>query len=253
MTKLIFLLLLFVACKHDPNLAGAYTLVAARYGDSTLSKENIEGHKTVVVFKNGYWVSVNYSGNPQTTVESAVGGTYVLKGGKCIQTINFSSDNTTIIGKTLSFEYELKGSKYFRKGRMTSDNGEYSLEEEYNKIARDKSLQDASLEGVWELKSAKWHGNSYNNHPDFMQFKIYSYPSFAWAQYTVKGKDYIAVGGGSYQYDRKKLVEHLEYCSLGGAIIIPSNVEINVTEISSTEIKQETANGEGKEVWKKTE
>lgn len=248
MKKLLFLTLLIItACKlKEQKIDGAYILVSAKYGDSALSKEKLAAHKTIRVFKKGYWVNVTYSGHLKTTVETAIGGTYIIKNDSCTEMVNFFSEDNSMVGRIQSSEYSLDGSKYFRRGKMDNSN---VTEEEYNKIITDTALKDTSLEGVWKRNFGEWFGDDSKKDTDFMQFKIYAYPNFVWAQYHVKGKDFIGVGGGTYQYDGKKLVEHVEYISY--ARTTPGNLEINVTKLPSNQIKQETADGAGKEIWEK--
>jgi len=52
MRKFLSLILLIKACNSkDQKSDSAYTLGAAKYGNSTLSKEGITRHKTLKVFK----------------------------------------------------------------------------------------------------------------------------------------------------------------------------------------------------------
>ena len=59
MKKFLYFTLLITACNSkDQKLDGAYILVAAKYEDSTPSKNNSENNKTIRVFKNGYWINI---------------------------------------------------------------------------------------------------------------------------------------------------------------------------------------------------
>src|SRR6185436_10971814 len=105
-----------------------------------------------------------------------------------------------------------------------------------------------SLEGVWKIQSSEWFGKK-NEDPDYITYKIYSYPCFIWGAYHDKGKDFIGVAGGNYHYDGKKLVEYVEYWSYYDNI--PFNLEINVTKLPSGSIQTISGNGEWKEILNK--
>ena len=244
------LLIFLCACNNkELKIDGAYTLVAAKYGDSALSKEEIAKHKTLKICSNGYWISATVFGNPKITVESASGGTYILKNGKYIETVNFDSRNDSGAGKTYDFDYKLQGDKYTRKGMMSNDKcSSCFINEEYHKMEMGRELSDKSLEGVWKLQMSEWFGKKVDD-ADFFQFKIYCYPYFAWAQYHSKGKDFIGVAGGTYRIDGLKLVEHVEYFSFYD--IIPYDFEIDLTKFPSGTIQEVSMNGGGKEIWKK--
>ncbi len=80
MRKFVFRLLLSGGYNlKEPELDGSYTLVAAKYGDSVLSKEDIEKHKNIKIIKNGYWITATSFGNKQRTFEDGSGGTYTKK------------------------------------------------------------------------------------------------------------------------------------------------------------------------------
>ena len=243
--------MLVAACnKKHPPIDGAYTLVGAQYGDSTLSQNDIAEYKTIKVLKNGYWMAATFFGSPKITVESASGGTYTLKDDKYIETVNFSSENgSAAVGKTYSFNYKLRGDTYTREGIISNDKCENCpIKEEYHKMALDKGLRDTSLEGVWKTRESEWFGKKTED-PDLIHFKIYSYPRFAWGAYHSKGKDFIGVGGGTYHYDGKKLIEHLEYFSYYDNI--PGDEKIDITKLPSGAIKAVNVGSAGKEIWEK--
>jgi hypothetical protein len=237
------------ACSNkEQKLDGGYILVAAKYSDSTLSKAELPNYKTIKLFKSGYWITVTTFSNPDIVIESAAGGTYVINDGKCIETVNFSSGDSTIIGKTFSFDYAVNNKKYFRKGKMKAFRKEYSLDEEYDKITSDEALKDASLEGIWERTYGETNGH-HDDDPDFYQFQIYHYPCYAWAQYHVKGKDFIALGGGTYTFDSNKLIVHIEYISYWP--IKMYTYQWDVTKFSADSLQMESSDKILREVWRK--
>lgn len=248
----LFFLILVVAChKKKPLIDGAYKLVAAQYGDSTLSQQDLTEYKTIKVLKNGYWMVTTFYGNTEITVESASGGTYKVNDDKYIETIDFSSESGSAVGKTYSFNYKLRDNTYTCEGIISNDKCENCpIKEEYHKIAPDNGLQDKSLEGVWKLQSSEWFGKKTED-PDYASFKIYSYPRFAWGAYHVKGKDFIGVGGGTYDYDGKKLIEHLEYFSFYD--IIPADEKIDVEKLPSGAIEQINLASAGKDILEKVQ
>lgn len=249
MRKFLFYTLLVSACNNkEQKLDGGYVLVAAKYSDSTLSKVELPNYKTIKIFKRGYWITVTTVSNPDIIIESAAGGTYVIKDGKCIETVNFCFGDSTVTGKTFSFDYTVDDKKYFRQGKMKTFNKEYNLEEEYDKIPSDKALKDASLEGIWERTYGEFNGH-HDDDPDFYQFQIYTYPSYAWAQYHVKDKDFIALGGGTYAFDSNKLIVHTEYISYWP--IKMYYYDWNVTKFSADSVQMESNDKTLRDIWKK--
>ncbi|MFT4016215.1 MAG: hypothetical protein QM668_04570 [Agriterribacter sp.] len=226
---------------------GAYELISASYGDSSLGRENVET-KTIKAYKNGFWISATSFAYSKITFGNAMGGTYVLRDGKCMEKVSFSSEDSSLIGKTFSFDYKLSGEQYSQNRKFEYKNKQYEVVEKYKRIIGNAELDDSSLEGVWERKKGEWNGQE-SEDPDFYSFKIFSYPIFIWAQYHLKDKDFIGVGGGRYQFNGKRLIEHLEYLSYGP--IVPSDIEIDILKFTADSIQQETTDKVLKEVWKK--
>jgi hypothetical protein len=136
-------------------------------------------------------------------------------------------------------------------GRINSEKyHDFTVKEEYIKIKSDIPLKDASLEGAWQLKGAEWGGKpgeaSVNN---FEQIKIYSYPRFAWAQYNQKTKQFFGAGGGTYQYDGKKLVEHIEYMTYN--LALSTDYLIEVKKLADGTLQQVSQEGMFKEIWQR--
>ena len=122
------------------------------------------------------------------------------------------------------------------------------VKEIFSKIESDNTLRDTSLEGVWKLIESEWQGKKVED-SDYTSFKIYSYPRFIWGQYHAKGKNFIGAGGGTYQYDGKKLIEHVEYLSFYE--MEPGDLTAIITTLSPGVIRQVSNDGMGKEIWEK--
>jgi hypothetical protein len=253
MKKLNLLFVIFiVACYNKKaSIEGSYILTAGQYGDSILSEDDLERYRTIKVYSNGYWIATTFFGRNQTTVERASGGTYSLQNGICIETTDFSSEGEPDFGKTDEFKYKVQGAVLSQERVINKENcGTCLTKARYAKLPFDKNLLDTTLEGVWKIRESEWFGKKTVD-PDLVHIKIYSNPRFAWASYHSEGKDFIGVGGGTYQFDGAKLVEHLEYFSYYD--ITPANEKIDVIRQTSTAIQLINVGSAGKEIYDKVQ
>ena len=233
------------------KLDGAFIVTGGQHGDKILSVADIEKQKVIKIFKNGYWIGA-FFGNPQQPFNGTCGGTYKTENGKYIETVNFYSWDSTAVGDTYSFNYSLNKDSYIQDGKMDSEKyPNYIIREEFAKLKSDIPLKDPSMEGVWVLQDATWKdvAGKENSVKNYEQIKIYSYPRFAYAQYNPVTRQFIGAGGGTYQYDGKKLIEHIEYTTYNDAI--GSKYEIKQKQLSTGVVQQLSKKGLYKETWER--
>jgi hypothetical protein len=251
MTKIILLLLLVISTSTmAQKLDGAFIVTGGQHGDKQLSKDDVEKQKVIKIFKNGFWICA-YFGNPQQPFNGTCGGTYKTEKGKYIETIDYYSWDSTAVGDTYSFNYKLDKNTYIQDGKMDSEKyPDYVIREEYTRLKAKEPLKNSSMEGVWILQDAFWKDENGKENPvkNFEQIKIYSFPRFAYAQYNSQTKQFIGAGGGTYQYDGKKLVEHIEYTTYGD--FLGSDYEVNILKQSDGSIQQVSQQEKFREVWK---
>ena len=234
------------------KLDGAFIITGGQHGDKILSRADIEKQKIIKVFKNGYWICA-YFGDPNQPFNGTCGGTYKTEKGKYIETIDYYSWDSTAVGKTYFYNYTLNKNSYVQDGKMQSEKYlNYIIREEFVKIHSNKPLKDTAMEGVWILQDATWidssgKENSINN---YQQIKIYCHPRFAYAQYNIGTKQFVGAGGGTYEYDGNKLVEHIEYTTYDNAP--GSDYEIKPVQLSYGLIQQISQQGSYKETWKRS-
>jgi hypothetical protein len=228
MNKFLYFTLLITACNSkDQKLDGAYILVAAKYEDSTLSKNNSENKKTIRVCKNGYWINICFT---QKSIINCYGGTYKIKDEHCTQTVDFNSTDTSVIGKEYSCEYDLDN-KYSSISFTGVDLNKKGYEKEvYKKISNAEPLKNASLEGVWMMRPGQ-AGYTDNNEI----IRIFSFPAFTRTIYNFKEKKFKNTYGGTYQFDGKELIEKIEYSDY--QIPPGSTMEWSVKKLTDNEIQ----------------
>jgi hypothetical protein len=198
MRKLLFLLGIACSCQQERSFEGAYELIAAKYGDSTLEEEDIKRNKTIRVAKNGYWITATSVDNRQLSFKHTSGGTYFLKNRKCIEAMHFSFPKN--LRNTVLSEMEI-GQQFYIRTRLIKDArlGNIVVKEKFKKLPN-KYLSDTTVEGAWKIMSSKWFGHS-NKEKDFAHIKIYCYPYSIWANYRPLTREVTAVGGGTYQFN----------------------------------------------------
>lgn len=246
----LFIIVVLIACNSKKSsIEGAYELFNIEYGDSVYSKDSYANRRTIKLIKNGHWMAATFFGTKKITVESANGGTYMLKGNDYIETVEFSSEGESEFGKICNSSYQLTKNGFIQQRTKYNNQSEsQSFEEIYIRLRSDKNLQDTSMEGVWTLRESEWFGQKTEDN-DLIHLKIYFYPRFAWAAYHAKGKDFIGVGGGTYQCDGKKLVEHLEYFSFYD--IVPGDEKIDIVPVSPGKVQLINLASAGKEIYDK--
>lgn len=232
---------------HAQQLDGAYILRAAQYGDEVTTEEEMISGKSVKIFKDGYWIT-GFFGDQKRPFGGAGGGTYTVHNGKYVETLRFYSWDSTAVGKTYTFDYRLENDRYFQSGLINSDKYQnYLIKEEMDKLKPLCDLKDASLEGVWLLQESSYEGKSDFKAP-IEQIKIYAYPRFAWARYNTSTGQFLGTGGGSYYFDGKKLIEHIEYITHN--IAMGTDLEIEVS-LEGNKMEQTSWNGRNKEKWRR--
>lgn len=253
MKKILVSILLILAT--GPGIAqkldGAFILTGGQHGDRILAKADVEKEKIIKIFKNGYWIGA-FFGNPQQPFNGTCGGTYKTEKGTYIETVDFYSWDSTAVGDTYSFKYSLSNDKYVQDGKMNSEKyPDYIIREEFSKLKSKIPLKDASMEGVWVLQDATWKDETgkESSVKNYEQIKIYSYPRFAYAQYNPATKQFIGAGGGTYQYDGKKLIERIEYSTYDTTL--GSDYEIKIGQLPNGIIQQVSQQDLFKETWKK--
>lgn len=201
---------------QDNNLNGSYKIIKAYYGNAN-EAYNISGTTIVKIFKNGYWLSA-FFGNSDKPFDGAGGGTYKLKDDQYIEKLNFFSWDSTAVGSAVPFTYKLDGDNFSQDGLLnTGKYHNYTIKEEYKKILTNTPLLNDGLEGVWFMQSGDWANSKLGEgiYKNVSVMKIYSYPRFAFAYYDSTRNSFVGAGGGTYQFDGKKLSENLEYWSWG--------------------------------------
>lgn len=246
-TLVCYLLITLPILVQAQPLEGAYLLQASQYGNEVTKNEDTRATKAVKIFKDGYWISAAF-GNQKYPFGGSGGGTFTTQNGKYNETLRYYSWDSTAVGKTYSFDYRLEQDRFIQSGYINSDKYQnYLIKEEMTKIIPVCNLNDASLEGAWFLKEAFLEGK-----PDFSapmeQIKIYAYPRFAWARYNTATGQFLGTGGGSYYFDGKKLIEHLEYMTYD--LAIGSDVEIAVT-LQGKRMQQSSWGGTYQETWQR--
>lgn len=249
--KTIFLLLLIlIGTPGDSQpLEGAFRITKAQYGNDTVTAGRLMGENIIKIFKNGYWIAA-FFGNPKRPFSGCGGGTYETNDGKYKETLAYYSWDSTAVGRQYIFDYKLTPVSYMQTGYMESEKyPHFLIKEEFKKLESEVPLKNNSLEGVWQLQSAVVDSSGKSVPQPFEQIKVYCYPRFAWAQYNLQTKQFIGAGGGSYQYDGKKLVEHIEYITYD--LALGSDFSITVKDGGNGVIQQLGENGWTNETWKK--
>ena len=230
------------------KLDGAYKIIFAQHGSDT-SIEAYEKTTIIKTFKNGYWITA-FFGDPAKSFNGSGGGTYKIEGNHYTETLNFCSWDSTAAGQTYTFNYKLQGNKYTQESIINSPKlKEHIIKENYEKINAASPLIDASLDGVWQLDSAIYADKKPGEFINRTAIKIYAYPRFAWAHYNSVTRQFIAAGGGTYQFDGKKVIEKLEYISRD--IPVNTAVEISITAISNDKFSQLNHYNGHIETWKR--
>lgn len=227
---------------------GAFRFIGGQHGDNTIAQQDLQKQHVIKIFKDGYWMAA-YFGNPEKPFNGVGGGTYTAVNGKYTEKLDYYSWDSTAVGDTYTFDFSVTGDNYFQNGKMDSEKyPDYTIREEFAKIKSSLPLQNTSLEGAWLLQKVTWTPDG-KDAKTFDQVKIYAYPRFAWAQFDRKNKKFIGAGGGTYQYDGKKLVERIEYITY--PLALGTEYEINVTNEGPETMRQESQQGVMKEWWKK--
>lgn len=249
MRRIFFLLgtLLPVQLLWAQQLDGAFLVKATQYRDESTPKEELLSTKSVKLFKDGYWISAAF-GNQKYPFGGSGGGTFTTNNGKYMETLRFYSWDSTARGKTYTFDYRLEGNQFFQSGFINTEKYQnYLIKEEMTRMIPVCALQNAALEGVWMLKEASTNGKSEFSSP-MEQFKIYAYPRFAWARYDTSTGQFLGTGGGSYSFDGKKVIEHLEYITYD--LALGTDVEIEVV-LQGARMQQTSWGGSYKETWQR--
>lgn len=244
---LVFFLANFSRWLQAQPLEGAYLLIVSQYGDEVTKEEERFMTKGVKLFKDGYWISASF-GHPKYPFGGSGGGTFTTQNGKYSETLRYYSWDSTAVGKTYTFDYRLEGDRFTQSGFINSEKYQhYLIKEEMKRITPWCELKDASLEGVWFLQEASNNGESNFSVP-MEQIKIYAYPRFAWARYNTATGQFLGTGGGSYFFDGKKLIEHIEYITYD--LAMGSDVEIEV-ELQGLHMQQSSWSGTYQETWQR--
>jgi hypothetical protein len=246
MRKFLFLFGIACSCQQERSFEGAYELIAAKYGDSTVDEEDIKTNKTVRVAKNGYWITSASADSRQLSFKHTSGGTYFIKNRKCVENMHFGFREN--LHSTILSEME-SGQQFYVRNRIVKDArlGKIVVKEKFKKLPN-KYLSDTTVEGVWKIITSKWFGHN-NKEKDFAHIKIYCYPYFIWANYGSLTREVTAVGGGTYQFNGTELIEY--YNSFYPSTPAIGVANIKITWLSSGEMLQVHSGGIGKEMFKK--
>src|SRR6266498_2061166 len=249
-TYLLMLPVLFtnIFLFEQTKLDGPYKIVSGQYGPDQTSGDKHKQTTIIKIFRDGYWISA-FFGDPAKPFDGSGGGTYITNGNQYIETLNFFSWDSTAAGKTYTFNYKVQGNNYMQEGVINSDKyKDFVIKEQYEKITSSVPVKDASLEGVWQLQKGEW-GNEKSNEGKWVgvvRIKIYACPRFAWAQYNPATKQFIGAGGGTYQFDGKRLTENLDYTTYDMPLNKP--YELDIVKIAGKKFMQSDNNGY-KETW----
>lgn len=238
---------MLLVAQNKPD--GPYKIISAHYGPDTSLDETMSKTNIIKIFKDGYWIGA-FFGNPQKPFEGSGGGIFKTRNNKYIETLQFYSWDSTAVGRTYTFNYKLYGNTYTQEGVINSDKyKDFSIRENYEKIASSVPLKNAYLEGAWRLEDAVWGNEKLTNekYAHMNEIKIYAYPRFAWAQYNNVTKQFMGAGGGTYQFDGKKLTENIEYITYDRPLNKP--YELNIEKIAGDKFLQIDNKG-NKETWK---
>jgi len=221
---LIIFLMVITACgakKSEP--VGAYLATGSiQLSDSVL--KNDTGIHVMKIFKDGYWIMAIY-GNSFQSMISCAGGTYEANAGECLRRFDYFSRDTSLVGITDKFYYTNFGKKYIETQiKKVTVLNPFIINEAYEKVTASTPLKNTGMEGVWKIKDGQVGyarmGDDY--------IKIYAYPRFAWVQYNIREKKFIAAGGGTYQYDGNVVKETIDFTTY--KIAIGSTIEWKTTK-----------------------
>lgn len=245
---ILLLTLSFPLLNQAQQLEGAFLLRASQYGDKVNSEEKSLSRKVVKIFKDGYWIT-GFFGHQQHPFDGSGGGTYTTENGKYIETLRFYSWDSTAAGKTYTFDYRLAGDRYFQTGFINSDKYKnYVIKEEMSRIRPVCELKNDALEGVWFLRESLYDDVKSEIVRPMEMVKIYAYPRFAWARYNTANGQFLGAGGGSYSFDGKKLIEHIEYITYD--VALGSDIEAEV-QLEGRQMQQSFPVWRGKETWQR--
>ena len=220
---IIFLFVLSACGKKKSEPVGAYKASEKILLPDSVLKNDTKVH-LVKIFKDGYWIMAIY-GNGFQSMISCAGGTYEAGGGECTRRFDYFSRDTSLIIAADKFYYTNLGNKYVEtKIKKITIVNPFINNEEYEKITSSTPLKNAGMEGVWKIESGQVGyarmGDDY--------IKIYAYPGFAWVQYNIREKKFIAAGGGTYQYDGSVVTETIDFTTY--KIAIGSTIEWKTTK-----------------------
>lgn len=105
---------------------------------------------------------------------------------------------------------------------------------------------------MWEIQEGSWTTGKLGEgaYAGMTGIKIYAYPTIIFGYYKPATKEFMAAGGGTYQYDGKTLTENLEFFSLQNTPL-PATFTYKVQTDGKTTYRQESADGVTKETWKR--
>ncbi len=230
---------------------GPFKIVEAQYGEKAMTREEISKQSIIKIFKDGFWIAA-FFGKPDQPFNGTGGGTFEIKNGKYVESLKFYSWDSTAVGEVYTFDYKLSGKNYWQEGKINSDKyKDFPIKEKFEKIPFKEKLEDASLEGVWQMQAGNWGSSKLGEgqYKDVSVIKVFAYPRFAFAYYNENTKGFTGAGGGTYQFDGKTLTEYIEYWSWGKPKYPKSVFEVTISNDSYT---QAGWDNNLQESWKKS-
>lgn len=155
----------------------------------------------VLVFQDDYTSYTSYN-KDQKKFDYTYGGVTSFAGNMLTIQIEFNSAEKDKVGKTLSTKTEISGDKL-----TTHFNG---VKQEWTRIDRG----DKGLAGCWRI-NGRWDGSKMNpiKLSPRKTIKILSSTRFQWFAINTETKEFFGTGGGSYDFENGKYVEHIEFFS----------------------------------------
>ncbi|MBL7736842.1 MAG: hypothetical protein JNL51_15395 [Chitinophagaceae bacterium] len=196
------------------SILGLFALASSSFLASSLEQNNplqgawkssSDAGEQVLIFQDGYVSYTSYDQGQKKFNYTYGGKTSFVNNALSIQ-VEFNSAKKDNVGKTLSTKAEVSGNKL-----TTHFNG---LRQEWTRIDRG----DKGLSGCWRI-NGRWDGSKMNpiKVGPRKTIKILSSTRFQWFAINTETKEFFGTGGGSYDFENGKYVEHIEFFSRDSA------------------------------------
>lgn len=169
--------------------------------EGSITAENGDALRSVVIFADGYQVLTNYNKATGAFVHTN-GGTWKLEGDIMTEKVAFNSDAPEAVGREVSFAIKVTDSTLH-------------LVKSGKKFTRIDNGTPGKLQGAWlmsgRIKDGKTEVRDTNKPRKTM--KIVSGTRFQWIAYDTEKKQFMGTGGGTYTTINNEYTEHIEFFS----------------------------------------